>query len=121
MLKNQVIIVGNLASKDGVELNYSGAGKAWCRFTVVEGGGKKKDSDERWPSHFFDCKMFGEHAEHFAESAAKGDRVMVTGTLEQEKWETDDGDKRSRIVVIVDEAGLSTRWHPVEAQRPERS
>ena len=113
---SQAVVVGNLV--DDPELMFATSGNAWTRFTVVESW-KKKDSDER-ESHFYDCKMFGQAAEHLAESALKGDTVVVVGSLTQDKWEDKDGNKRSKIVVIARDVGLSVRWHPVTANRPER-
>ena len=42
-------------------------------------------------------------AENVAESLSKGTRVVVTGRLEQRSWETEDGDKRSKVEIVADE------------------
>lgn len=58
------------------------------------------------------CKVWGTAAEHVAESAIKGTRVLVHGHLETETWtDKDSGDKRTRDVVVVEEIGLSLTWN----------
>lgn len=48
------------------------------------------------------CKVWGPSAEHVAESAAKGTRVLVHGHVETETWnDRDSGEKRTRDVVVV--------------------
>ena len=49
-------------------------------------------------------------AENVGESVTKGTRVVVTGRLEQRSWETEDGEKRSKVEVVADEIGPSLRW-----------
>lgn len=100
---NHVCLAGNLVADP--ELRYSAGGKAWCVFRVAV---NRKQGDELVAS-FFDGKVFGEQAERFAESAGKGVRVLVSGRLELEQWEGEGG-KRSRVVVLVDEVGVSLRW-----------
>ena len=46
--------------------------------------------------------------------SSKGSRVIVTGRLEQRSWETEQGDKRSKVEIIADEVGPSLRWATAE-------
>ncbi len=50
---------------------------------------------------FFDITAFGKVAENTANYTGKGRLVGITGRLQQERWETDEGYKRSRVVVIA--------------------
>ena len=52
---------------------------------------------------------------------AEGARVIVTGRLEQRSWETDNGDKRSKVEVVADEVAPSLRWATATVQKIERS
>jgi single-strand DNA-binding protein len=38
---------------------------------------------------------------HLAEYLFKGSKALISGSLKQENWETEDGDKRSRIVLTA--------------------
>lgn len=51
---------------------------------------------------FFDFTIFGKRAETFCDYTGKGDTVLLEGRLKQERWETQDSQKRSKIKVIVD-------------------
>lgn len=48
---------------------------------------------------FLDCKMWGNRGTAFAQYHNKGDAVLVGGKLKQEKWETQGGEKRSKIIL----------------------
>ena len=45
----------------------------------------------------------------------------MTGRLEQRSWETDNGEKRSKIEVVADEIAPSLRWATAQVQKIERS
>jgi single-strand DNA-binding protein len=60
-------------------------------------------------------------AENVCESVQKGTRVLVNGRLEQRSWETDNGDKRSKVEVIADEIAPSLRWATASVVKNERS
>ena len=46
--------------------------------------------------------------------------MIVTGRLEQRSWETQDGDKRSKVEVVADEIGPSLRWATAQVTKNER-
>ena len=69
---------------------------------------------------FFDVVTYGTLAENVSESLTRGARVLVQGRLEQRSWETQDGDKRSKIEVIADEVGPSLRWATADVTKNER-
>src|SRR3954471_23055670 len=59
-------------------------------------------------------------AENVGESLHRGARVIVNGRLEQRSWETENGDKRSKVEVVADEIAPSLRWATVEITKNER-
>lgn len=88
------------------ELRFSQSGTAMCTFTVAE---NRKRGDEEQTS-FFDVVAFGSLAENVAESLSRGQRVVVMGRLEQRRWETPEGDKRSKIEIVAEAVGPDLRW-----------
>jgi single-strand DNA-binding protein len=44
----------------------------------------------------------------------------VAGRLEQRSWETQEGDKRSKVEVVADEIGPSLRWATAQITKNER-
>lgn len=112
---SHVTLAGN-ATRDP-ELRYSPSGHAICSFSVAE---NRKVKDREVVS-FYDVVCFGSLATNVAESVTKGTRVVVTGRLEQRSWESDDGQKRSKVEVVADEVGPSLRWAVVDVHRTERT
>ena len=45
--------------------------------------------------------MFGKQAEHCGQYLSKGNGVIVDGRLQQRRWETEDGQKRSKHEVVA--------------------
>jgi len=69
---------------------------------------------------FFDVKCWAQMAENVSESLSRGSRVVVSGRLEQRSWESEQGDKRSKIEVVADEIAPSLRWATVAITKNER-
>ena len=88
------------------ELKFGNNGNAICKISVAV---NRKVKDKETTS-YFDCTAFGSVAEHIANSLKKGDRVVVQGTLTQDRWESADGQKRSSISVLVDAIGPDLRF-----------
>lgn len=64
---------------------------------------KNKDGERDDYANFIDCTLFGKRAQGLAQFVTKGAKLAIEGHLRQNRWETEDGQKRSRIVVVVDE------------------
>ena len=113
---NTVTIVGNM-TRDA-ELRYTASGVAVTEFGVAW---NSKDRDGNESVAFFDVTCWRELAEHVAESLGKGNRVIVYGRLDQNTWETKDGDKRSKVRVVADDVAPSLRWATANGERTPRS
>ncbi len=50
---------------------------------------------------YTDVKCFGKQALAVAEHKRKGDQVAVSGRLELDRWEAQDGSNRSRLYVVA--------------------
>jgi single-strand DNA-binding protein len=50
---------------------------------------------------FFDCTVFGKQANTAMRYLSKGSKVGVSGRLKPESWTSKDGEKKSKISVIV--------------------
>lgn len=108
---NSITVRGNLARD--IDLRYSAAGKAFAVSAVAVSEGKDKEAS------FVDFIIFGELAERAAESFEKGNRVIVVGTITQDRWETDSGEKRSKLKVIASDIGASVFWNTVTINRTQ--
>ena len=70
---------------------------------------------------YFDVIQYGAPAENASNSLAKGNRVVVTGRLEQRSWQTENGDKRSSVEINADEIAPSLRFATAVVTRTPRA
>jgi single-strand DNA-binding protein len=113
---NTVTIVGNMTRDP--ELRYTASGIPVTEFGVAW---NTKDKQGNESVSFFDITCWRELAEHVAESLGKGMRVIVHGRLDQNTWETKDGDKRSKVRVMAEDVGPSLRWAIANVDRLQRA
>jgi len=117
---NNVALVGNITRDP--ELRFTPSGQATATFGLAVNRRWQNRQTQEWEevTSFFDVVCWREMAENAAESLSRGARVMVTGRLEQRSWETQDGDKRSKVEVVADEIGPSLRWATAQVTKNER-
>lgn len=117
---NTVSIVGNLTREP--ELRFTPNGQATATFGVaVNRSWTDRQSQERREStSFFDVVCWGTLAENAAASLSRGTRVVVTGRLDQRSWESQEGERRSKVEITADEIAPSLRWATVNVTKNER-
>ena len=117
---NTVNIVGN-ATRDA-ELRFTPSGQAVASFGVAVNRRWQNRQTQEWEEavSFFDITCWGQLAENVAESVQKGTRVVVDGRLDQRSWETEQGDKRSKVEIVADEVAPSLRWATAQITKNER-
>ena len=94
MSLNITIVQGNLVA----DPTFHGEGETVARFTIANNTGFGEHAE----SHFFDCVAFGKQVETIKKYLTKGKEVLVKGKLVQRKWETDEGEKRSKLEIRLD-------------------
>lgn len=97
---NTVVVTGRL-TRDA-ELKYTTGGTAVCAFSVAVNGSKKQGDQWVDDPSFFDCMMFGKLSESVHRYLIKGQQVCVTGHLKQDRWVSSDGEKHSKVGIIVE-------------------
>jgi single-strand DNA-binding protein len=119
-MSNSVTLVGNLVEDPELRFTASGIAMARVRLAVNR---RWRDNNNEWQEEtgFFGGTCWREVAENIAESLSKGDRVFITGRLEQRNWENNEGEKRSIIEVRIDEIGPSLRWATAQVSKTPRS
>lgn len=89
---NQTVITGNLtADIETRDLKLNGGDQQVSKFTIASNEGERVVflPVEAW------------NMPHLAEYLFKGSKALISGSLKQENWETEAGDKRSRIVLTA--------------------
>lgn len=99
---NSVSISGNLTRSP--ELRSTQGGTSILTFGVAVNDRRRDPQSGEWKDYpnFIDCVVFGNRAEALQKFIDKGSKVFVHGKLRWSQWEKD-GQKRSKIEVIVDE------------------
>lgn len=96
---NKVILLGNLTRDP--ELRYTPAGLAVCEFPLAVHHKYKIHDEIKEEVCYIDIVVFGRVGERIKEHLHRGSRVLVDGRLTQRRWETPEGQKRSKYEVVA--------------------
>ena len=102
---NRVTVSGNLGRDP--ELKATASGMRVLRFSMCVNSRVKRDGEWADKANWVDVAFFGSRAESLSRYLQKGSHVIVAGRLNQNTWETKDGQKRSRLEVIGDDIDFS--------------
>ena len=105
---NRVNISGNLTRDP--ELRATASGTQVLSFGVAVNDRRRNPQTGEWEDYpnFVDCTMFGTRAEAVSRYLSKGSKVAIEGKLRYSSWERD-GQRRSKLEVIVDEIEFLSR------------
>lgn len=98
---NKVILMGNLTRDP--ETRVTATGLTICKLGLaVSRVFSTKDGERREETTFVDIDAFGKQAEVITKYFRKGKPIMVEGRLKLDQWETNDGQKRSKLGVVLE-------------------
>ncbi|NLV54148.1 MAG: single-stranded DNA-binding protein [Acidimicrobiales bacterium] len=117
---NNVTLTGNITRDPELRFTPSGQAVATFGLAVNRRWQNRQTNDWEEQTSFFDIKCWAQMAENVSESLGRGTRVIVSGRLEQRSWETDNGEKRSKVEVVADEIAPSLRWATAQVTKNER-
>ena len=112
---NKVILMGNLTRDP--DLRYTPAGLAVCEFPLAAPHKSRVHDEVKDEVCYIDIVVFGRAAERIRERLHRGSRVLVDGRLTQRRWDTPDGQKKSKYEVVattvqfIDAGGAPTSGH----------
>jgi single-strand DNA-binding protein len=102
---NLVVLLGNVTRDP--ELKYMPNQTAVCDFGMaINRHWKDSNGEKKEEVTFVDLSAFGKSAENLSKFVHKGDPLHVTGRLKLDQWEAQDGTKRSKMRVIIDDFQL---------------
>ena len=115
---NKVVLVGNL-TRD-VEIRYSQSGSAIGNVGIATSRKWKSQTGEQKDEvMFIDLTFFGRTAEIANQYLRKGSKVLVDGRLQLQQWTAQDGSKRSKHAVTVE--NLQMLDSKADAQNPNNN
>jgi len=96
---NKVIVIGNLTRDP--EIRYNPNGTPVANLSVAVNRRYKQGEEFKDEVSYFDVVVFGRQAENCSQYLNKGAGILVDGRLQQRRWETDDGQKRSKVEIVA--------------------
>jgi single-strand DNA-binding protein len=98
---NKVLLMGNLTRDP--QLSYTPSQTAVVDFGLaVNRRWTSRDGDKKEETCFVDCRAFGRTAENINKYMSKGRPLFVEGRLTFDSWTAQDGTKRSKHRVTVE-------------------
>lgn len=98
---NKVILMGNLTRDP--ELRVTTSGLSICKLSLATNRVfQTKDGERREEVTYVDIDAFGRQAETISKYMSKGRPILVEGRLKLDSWETPQGDKRSKLAVVLE-------------------
>ena len=116
---NHVAISGNLAR--AAELKRTQSGNSVLTFDVAVNDRVKNPQTGEWEdrANWVTCNLWGTRAEKLAQYLDKGTKVAIEGRLRYRAWEAQDGSKRSKLEVVVDELEFMSRQQQPAQSYPQ--
>jgi single-strand DNA-binding protein len=98
---NKVMLIGNMTREP--QLSYLPSQTPVVEFGLaISRKFKKQDGSQGEETCFVDCQMFGKRAEVVNKYFKKGDPIFVEGRLKFDQWNAQDGSKRSKLRIFVE-------------------
>lgn len=103
---NKVTLMGRLTRDP--EFKTLPSGTSVAEFSLAVNSPTKKGDQWEDYANFFDCTAFGRTADVITDYCRKGQRLLVFGSLKQDRWEND-GVNRSKVKIMIDGITLIER------------
>ena len=114
---NRVLLMGNMTRDP--QLSYLPSQTAVAEFGLaMTRRFKKQDGSQGEETCFVDCQIFGKRAEVINKYFKKGEPIFIEGRLKLDTWQGQDGTKRSKLRVFVENFEFIGRrsGQPAESQ-----
>ena len=122
MSYQKITVMGNIGK---IEQRFSPSGDSVVNFSIaVSDKYKKKDGTQVDDVEWFNCVSFGKQSEVIAKYFAKGNQILVDGTMKTRQWQDNTGAKRYNTDLKVANFSFVDRKTdnaPAQAQRPVQS
>ncbi len=96
---NKIILMGNLTRDP--EVRYTPQGTSVCNFGIAVNRKYKQGDEIKKEVTFINVVVFGKQADTCGQYLNKGSSVLVEGRLQERRWETEEGQQRSKHEVVA--------------------
>lgn len=97
---NRTVLIGRLTRDP--ELRYTPSGAAVASFTIANNRTYNVSGERKEQVSYFDCVAWSKLGEIITEYCKKGHRIALEGRLQQRRWDDQDGNKRSKVELVVE-------------------
>ena len=94
---NQIIIHGRLTNDPSMQIKNGGNGSAILPFAIANDNFYNNTKT----TMFFDCVAFNANAQFIVKHFKKGNEIIIIGRLQARSYETQEGEKRTKIEIVV--------------------
>jgi single-strand DNA-binding protein len=116
---NTINIVATITKP--IELKYTPSGTCIANFSIAYNEKyKKQDGSYEDKAHFFDVVAFGKKGEVLSQFFQKGSRIGITGSLNYESWQNDQGQTRSKVNIKLNDFTFIDRKQDNAGQQPQQ-
>ncbi|MBE3089506.1 MAG: single-stranded DNA-binding protein [Actinobacteria bacterium] len=118
---NNITVLGNITRDP--ELRFTPNGTAVASFGLAVNRNIQNKNSGEWETQvdFFNVTAWYKLAENCAESLSKGDRVLISGRLSQDSWESKEGQKRSAVKIIANVIAPSLEFASCKIEKNPRA
>ncbi len=103
---NRVELIGNLTRDP--ELRYTPSGSAVCTFSIATNRTFMSDGERKEEVDFHRIVSWNKLAELCSQLLKKGNRVFISGRLQNRSWEAADGQTRQTTEIVIEDMILLT-------------
>ncbi|MBI3486310.1 single-stranded DNA-binding protein [Candidatus Daviesbacteria bacterium] len=103
---NRVELIGNLTRDP--ELRYTPSGAAVVSFSIATNRTYMSDGEKKEEADFHRIVAWNKLAELCSQLLKKGNRVFVSGRLQNRSWEGQDGQQRQTTEIVIEDMILLT-------------
>lgn len=115
-------VVGNLTRNP--EARFTNEGTILATLRVAYTPRVRAEGGTGWvdlATEFYDVTVWRKQAEHVIECLVAGDRVVITGNWQLQRWTDPSGERRSRRILVATEVGVSLLFRQVTIAKAPRS
>lgn len=99
---NKVILAGNLTRDP--QLSYLPSNTPVAEFGLaINRKWRAQDGQMKEDTCFIDCRAYARSAETISQYMTKGRPILIEGRLQYQHWVAQDGSKRSKHIVVVEQ------------------
>lgn len=113
---NRVNLIGGI-TKD-IELKETANGVKYTRFSIAVNRNYKNEEGE-YDTDFFNVIAWRKTAEFINDYFKKGSRIAISGKLQQNSYDDNEGNHRTSVEIIADEVDFIDRKTTSKEEAPE--